>query len=154
MKNKKKKTCQIYKENISRLHTQSKKWDIINELCCHNLQKRRYKVNHYDLFFTHWISKNDKVRLQQFFWRYRLKSFLIFFKLLILYLFNNVAIVSAEQQRSQPYIHMYLFSTKLPLPPQSRRAWNIEQSSMFYTVGPYWLSVIHFKYKSFLYTWW
>ena len=42
---------------------------------------------------------------------------------------------------TQPYIYMYLFSLKTPLP--SRLPHNIEPSSICCTVGPCWLSILN-----------
>ena len=58
---------------------------------------------------------------------------------------NNAVIVSDEQQRDS-IIHMHVsILPQTPLP--SRLAYNIEQSSMCYTVGPCWLSLL-VKYSS------
>jgi len=56
-------------------------------------------------------------------------------------LINNVVIVSGAQQRdSAIHIHIsILFQT--PLPP--RLPHNIEQSSLYYIVGPCWLSILN-----------
>ena len=54
---------------------------------------------------------------------------------------NNVVIVLDEQQRDS-IIHMHVsVLPQTPLP--SRLAYNIEQSSMCYTVGPCWLSFLN-----------
>ena len=55
-------------------------------------------------------------------------------------LMNNVLIVSGEQQRdSAIYIHVPILP-QTPLP--SRLPHNVEQSSICYTVGPCWLSIL------------
>ena len=54
---------------------------------------------------------------------------------------NNVGIVSGGQQRdSAIYIHVTIL-LQAPLP--SRLPHNIEQSSLCYTVGPCWLSILN-----------
>ena len=59
------------------------------------------------------------------------------------WLVNNVVIVSGEQWRDSA-IHIHAFI--LPQTPLSPRLpYNIEQSSMYYTGGPCWLSI--FKYS-------
>ena len=44
-------------------------------------------------------------------------------------------------ERTQSNIYMYPFSPKLPLP--SRLPHDIEQSSLSWTAGPFWLSVLN-----------
>ena len=46
-----------------------------------------------------------------------------------------------NSEGTQPYINMYPFSPKTPLP--SRLPHDIEQSFMCYTVGPCWLSILN-----------
>ena len=54
---------------------------------------------------------------------------------------NNVVIVSGEQRRdSAANVHVS-FLPQTPLP--CRLPYNIEQSSMCYTVGPGWLSILN-----------
>ena len=54
---------------------------------------------------------------------------------------NNIMIVSGGQQRDSA-IHTHVsISTQTPLP--SRLPDNIEQSSLCYTVGPFWLFVLN-----------
>ena len=54
---------------------------------------------------------------------------------------NNVVIVSGAQQRdSAIHIHVSIVS-QTPLP--SRLPSNIEQSSLYYTVGPCWLFILN-----------
>ena len=56
-------------------------------------------------------------------------------------LINNVVIVSGRLQKDLA-IHMHLsILPQTPLP--SRLPHNIEQSSLFYTVGPCWLSILN-----------
>ena len=53
---------------------------------------------------------------------------------------NNIVIVSGEQQRDSA-IHIHVF-IRPPSPPPIQTAHDIEQSSMCYTVGPCWLSIL------------
>ena len=54
---------------------------------------------------------------------------------------NNVVIVLGEQQRdSAVHIHVSILP-QTPLP--SRLPHSIEQSSMFYTIDPCWLSILN-----------
>ena len=54
---------------------------------------------------------------------------------------SNIVIVSGGQQRdSAVHIHVSIL-LQIPLP--SSPAHNIEQSSLCYTVGPYWLSILN-----------
>ena len=46
-----------------------------------------------------------------------------------------------NSQGTQPYVYMYPFFPKLPFP--SRLPQNNEQSSICYTVGPSWLSILN-----------
>ena len=56
---------------------------------------------------------------------------------------DNVVIVSEEQRRNSViHIHVSILP-QTPLPP--RQPYNIEQSSLHNTVGPWWLSI---KYSS------
>ena len=67
---------------------------------------------------------------------------LLFFNILFyigVQLINNVVIVSGEQQRDSA-IHV---STLPQTPRPSRLLHNIEQSSLCYTVGPCWLSILN-----------
>ena len=66
--------------------------------------------------------------------------FLIFLFYTELQMINNVVIVSGGQQRdSAIHIHESILpQTSLP----SRLPYNIEQSSLCYSVGPCWLSII------------
>ena len=54
---------------------------------------------------------------------------------------NNVVLVSGEQQRDSA-IHTHV-SILLQTPLPSRLPQNSEQSSMCYTVGPCWLSILN-----------
>ena len=54
---------------------------------------------------------------------------------------NNVVIVSGGQQRGS-VIHIQV-STLPQTPLPSRMPHNIEQSSVCYTVGPCWLSIVN-----------
>ena len=54
---------------------------------------------------------------------------------------NNVVIISGEQQRDSA-IHIHV-STLPQTPLLSRLPHNIEHSSLCYTVGPYWLSILN-----------
>ena len=54
---------------------------------------------------------------------------------------NNIVIVSGEQKRDS-VMHMHV-STLPQTPLPSRLPLNIEQSSICYTVGPCWLSVLN-----------
>ena len=56
------------------------------------------------------------------------------------WLTNNVVAVSGEQQRDST-IHTCIHSPQTPLP--SRLRFNMEQSSVCYTVGPCWLSILN-----------
>ena len=80
-----------------------------------------------------------------YFWRkmasfsYVLKTFL--FCIGVELIANNVVIVSGEQWRdSAIHIHVSIF---LPNPLPSRLPDNMEQSPMYYTVGPCWLSILN-----------
>ena len=54
---------------------------------------------------------------------------------------NNVVVISGEQQRdSAIHIHASILP-QTPLP--SRLLDNIEQSSLGYTIGPCWLSILN-----------
>ena len=53
---------------------------------------------------------------------------------------NNVLVVSGEQQRASAiHTHVSILS-QTPVPP--RLPCSIEQNSLYYTVGPYWLSIL------------
>ena len=54
---------------------------------------------------------------------------------------NNVVIVSGEQRRD-PAIHIHVSILLQPILPP-RLPHNIEQSSLCYTVGPFWLSILN-----------
>ena len=47
-----------------------------------------------------------------------------------------------NSEGTQPHIYEYPFSPKLPSHPACHLTLSIEQSSLCYTVGPYWLSIL------------
>ena len=59
-------------------------------------------------------------------------------------LINNVVIVSDEQQRdSAIHIHVSILPLNSPSPAPCWLPHNSEQSSLCYTVGPCWLSILN-----------
>ena len=77
--------------------------------------------------------------------------FLIFFFYFGLYLVSNAVLVS-DVQKSDSFIHMsILLQTQFPF----RLLQSIQQSSLWYTDGPYWLSILNiamctFQFQTYL----
>ena len=77
--------------------------------------------------------------------------FLIFFLYFGLYLVSNAVLVS-DVQKSDSFIYMsILLQTQFPF----RLLQSIQQSSLWYTDGPYWLSILNiamctFQFQTYL----
>ena len=71
-------------------------------------------------------------------WFYLCKTFVLGYG----WLTNSTVIVSGKQPRDSA-IHIHVSIPHPQTAPQSRLPHIIEQSSMYYTVGPYWLSILN-----------